>query len=332
MRKYFLFIAVLGLLITSCEEEVVPTYLDLNGDTNKGAGLNNVYFSFPTDTWDEAVDSTFVNLKESDRFDYAEEMIVSLPIRVMGQVVDYDRTVRATLNKMFSTAGEEYVQFLESESVIPAGKTSGSLKVKLLNSEALMEKDTLLAVFELVDNENFTVDYDRYNFEKDKISSLYYKVFFYSTLSVPPRVWDDMAPLNLTASPGFPGADGSEGWKFDMSGGMGMYMGEFTGEKINILLAATGLELDDFEFTDEEALEMGVTTTNKFNRAKGVFEKRFGPTSVIFDRWKMLVKYHLSITEPYNDSDHPDYKKVLWGHNTVPMPGYPSLPAWGYLN
>lgn len=330
MRKYILFIAVLGLLITSCEEEVVPTYLDINGQTSEGAGFDNVYFNFPKDTWQNDIDSVYVNLKRADRYDYADEVIVGLPIKVMGQIVDFDRTVKATLKKELSTTSEDRCEFLES--VIPAGKATGTLKVKLLNSEALKETgDTLLAVFELAENEYFLADYNKQAINEDRTNSIQYRVFFYSTLAVPPRVWDETAPLNYTASPGFPGADGSEGWKFDMSGGMGMYMGEFTPEKMNILLAATGLKLEDFEFTDEEAVEMGISTTAKFNRAKAVFDQRFGG-NVIFDRWKQLVKYYLSQTEPYNDPEHPDYKKVLWGHDKPPMPMYPSLPAWGYLN
>lgn len=324
MRKYILFIALLGLSISSCDKEEVPTYLDYTGESAQ----DNLYFNFSANG---TGDSVLVNLKKPDVVEYVESLVVSIPVKVMGKTVAFDRPVTAVLNRDSSTVTES--DFEIQESFIPAGKVNGTLNIKLFNSESLKERgDTLVAFFDLVENEYFRIDYNKQTTDTSAYNSTQFRVFFYTTLNVPPRLWAECAIMSNTARPGYLGTDGSEGWKFTMNGSIGMYMGEYTAEKMNIVINACNVKLEDFEFSDQDAIDLGVTSTVVQTRAVGVFNARFGGT-FIFDRWKLLIRYYMQQTPPYNLPDgHPDKVKILWAHNKVPMPGYPPLPGWGYLN
>ena len=329
MKKYFLLIAVLGFLFSSCDEEEIPTHIDYVG----GNAKDNLYFNFS----DNATgDSVLLNLKKSDVVEYVESMIVSIPVKIMGKTVDFDRPVHAVLNKDSSTVAESDYEI--QESFIPAGKANGTLNIKLLNSESLKTSgDTLRAVFNLIESEYFSIDYNLQTKDSAAYNSNQFRVFFYTTLNVPPRLWAECAPMANTAAAGYAGTDGSFGWKFDSDmrySPVGIYMGAYSAEKMNILINACGVKLEDWEFTDQYATDLGFTDLK--NRAAKVFSYRFGggelyPT-FIFDRWKVLVKYYLSKTPPYNDPSSPDYVKILWAHDKIPMRGYPALGGWGYLN
>lgn len=341
MRKYLLLIAILGLLM-SCDKEEIPTY----------SGIDNVFVDFPEVKNYVYRDSVFVNMKRTDIVGYANDSIIRIPLRTMGNISGVDRKVNAKLDYNLSaeynkqhkatllTATEDDVEIVGG--VIPANLTKGYLEVKLKNSDRLKAKgDTIALAIELVDSDSFSVEYSAFKSDTTAFNSTRFRIFFRAVLGGAPRLWEETAKFATATDPRYPGTDGSLPFKYDLEQYLATFLGEYSEEKMKIFLAACDLTLDMFEFTDEEAIEMGITSTG-ITRAKAVFNKRFNVTSQttgrLFDRWKILVRYYMSITEPYNLKEHPDYEKkykILWGHsgkiwyaNVMERP----LAGWGYLN
>lgn len=100
---------------------------------------------------------TFANYKEE-----VVEYKLYIPVKIMGDVKDYDRPFKLSVNKELSTAveNEDYV-FTGDDCFIPAGKNSTGVLVVLKKTDRL-RKQSLRLVFQLSDNENFTAELESY--------------------------------------------------------------------------------------------------------------------------------------------------------------------------
>jgi hypothetical protein len=147
MKKYiFITIASALLFFCSCEHESLPTY----------SGVDQIYFAYVDTTLIAVVDSVTVN------FGYdvvpKADSTISIPVRVMGNIVDYDRPVNFILVSTSTAQQGRDVELLTDRSFVPAGKNKGNIYIKLYNTENLNDK-SLLASLCLVENEYFKADY-----------------------------------------------------------------------------------------------------------------------------------------------------------------------------
>jgi hypothetical protein len=178
-------IALLASLLYSCQYEALPTY----------SGIDQIYFSYS-----DSLRLGTVDFIQTDsvviQFGYdaviKSDSIVGIGVNVMGNVVDYDRPVRFMLVDSTSTAlrGRD-VDLLPDRSLVPAGKNTGKIYIKLYNTDNLNET-SLLASLRLLENEYFKTDYrltpvDYINSE-GKMVSTEYRVRF-DNANERPNLW-----------------------------------------------------------------------------------------------------------------------------------------------
>ncbi|MDR0506405.1 MAG: DUF4843 domain-containing protein [Dysgonamonadaceae bacterium] len=184
MKKYiYIIITIFVSLFYSCQYEALPTY----------SGTDQIYFSYSDSLRDGSIygaDSLLV------QFGYdaviKSDSIVGIGVNVMGNVVNYDRRVSFIMIDSTSTAirGKD-VELLPDLSLIPAGKNTGKIYIKLYNTENLKGK-SLMVSLRLIENEYFKTDYrltpvDYINSE-GKIVSTEYRVRFDNS-SEKPNMW-----------------------------------------------------------------------------------------------------------------------------------------------
>jgi hypothetical protein len=178
MKKYFYCLLVSLALFSSCEYETLPTY----------SGQNEVFFDYASSTVESSIiDSTFVRFG----FDPVVKLdsTISIVVRTIGHVTDFDRPVDFTLDEAISTAilnGD--VELLKDKSFISAGKTTGRIYVKVKNTEKLNGQN-LLAGLVLTENEYFKTAYKltlHTSINKtEKIDATKYRVWFDNTSDIP---------------------------------------------------------------------------------------------------------------------------------------------------
>ncbi|MDR0559222.1 MAG: DUF4843 domain-containing protein [Prevotellaceae bacterium] len=181
MKKY-VFISLIALisLFYSCEHEALPTY----------SGEDQIYFAY-------ADDSQLVNVREDStivKFGYdpviKNDSTISIEVKVMGSVVDYDRPVKFILVDSTSTAklGVD-IELLADSSFVPAGKITGKIYVKVFNIPENLNDTALLASLRLVENQHFKADYDKTRDSNinstEKIVSTQYRVWFDNGSEIP---------------------------------------------------------------------------------------------------------------------------------------------------
>lgn len=75
---------------------------------------------------------------ENDPIIYTER-IVNVPVKVLGSIVDYDRTFKVKINGGTAVEGKDYEK-LKSEYTIPAGKALTTIPVKLFRTARLLNE------------------------------------------------------------------------------------------------------------------------------------------------------------------------------------------------
>ncbi|MDR3246311.1 MAG: DUF4843 domain-containing protein [Prevotellaceae bacterium] len=180
MKRYILPILLFAAAVfNACEYETLPVY----------SGKDQVYFSYADAAYGVSyvIDSTTVHFG----YDVVQkaDTTVTVAIKVMGSVADYDRPVDFIIIDSLSTAvlGRD-VELLKDKSFITANKATGIITVKLKNTENL--NDTVLKVaFKLVENDYFKADYEKTIYSslnnEGKIVSTRYSILFDNSSDMP---------------------------------------------------------------------------------------------------------------------------------------------------
>lgn len=289
MRKYI----VLGLLATfliACEHEKVVSY----------SSQDRVYFKHGDNG---KIDSMYVNLKEMNAVEFKEDSIINIEISLLGGIADINRPINVQPKDTTIANGQKYtakegVDFIIKQAFVSAGASKGSIQIQLLNSDKLRnDGDTLIAYLKLLENDMFLTDYNKQkgNSDKEIKNSTEFRIFYFSSINVPPRMWEEFYHETSRI-------------------GMKAYLGEYTPQKLEIFLAATGLSLASLEYTQEELDAQ--PDKEIYKKAERIFNSRFGGTR-IFDRWKALVKFYLQD----NEDKYPE--PIQWGvwWNILHTPG-----------
>lgn len=145
-------ITAVVLAAVGCQDELTKYDVSQKGD---------IYFEYAGITDNNATDSIYVGVL--DRGAKVEEMLVEIPVAIMGKVVDYDREIK--LASGWRTGIDNMalpdVDFVFEKSVIPAGETRGFARVKFLRTPRLDAAGVkgLHAEFVLMPNEDFNTNY-----------------------------------------------------------------------------------------------------------------------------------------------------------------------------
>lgn len=288
MKKYIV-LSLLATFLIACEHEQVVSY----------SVQDRVYFKHGDNG---KVDSMYVNLKEMDAVEFKEDSIIDIEISLLGGVAATDRLINVQPKDTTIANGQKYtakegVDFKIKQAFVAAGASKGTVQIQLLNSGKLKNNgDTLIAYIKLLENDMFLTDYNRQkgNTDKEIKNSTEFRVFYFSSINVPPRMWEEFYNESSRV-------------------GMKAYLGEYTPQKLEIFLAATGLSLASLEYTQEEL----DTQPDKeiYKKAERIFNSRFGGTK-IFARWKALVQFYLQD----NEDKYPE--PIQWGvwWNTLHTP------------
>ncbi|WP_195408352.1 hypothetical protein [Bacteroides congonensis] len=288
MKKYIV-LSLLAAFLIACEHEQVVSY----------SVQDRVYFKHGDNG---KVDSMYVNLKEMNTVEFKEDSIVDIEISLLGGIADIDRPINVQLKDTVIADGKKYmakkgVDFIIKQAFVAAGASKGIVQVQLLNSGKLKNNgDTLIAYLKLLENDMFLTDYNRQKGNRDKEikNSTEFRVFYFSSINVPPRMWEEFYHESSRV-------------------GMKAYLGEYTPQKLEIFLAATGLSLASLEYTQEELDAQ--SDKEIYKKAERIFNSRFGGTK-IFARWKALVQFYLQD----NEDKYPE--PIQWGvwWNTLHTP------------
>jgi len=194
IKKYLTILAILPFLY-SCEHETLPTY----------SGIDNIYFNaydpvrlndFPNFLTVKSGSDSINTLFSSVKFGYdpviKTDSVISLMVKVLGSVTDYDRPVNFILSDSWSSAqlGKD-IELLTDRSFVPAGSITGNIYIKLHNSEWLNDNEHI-ATLRLAENEFFKTDYTRTRFTSinrdEKFMSTQFLVQF-DSMNETPNLW-----------------------------------------------------------------------------------------------------------------------------------------------
>lgn len=145
MKKHFIYILVLLISIFyACQENDKLTY------TSKAS----IYFQLTEDHGRDHLDSMSYSFatgtKTIDTFD--------MNVKIIGQVVDYDRYFNVEIIPELTTAVQgDHFQALENTYTISAGEIVGSVPVVMLNTDTILRDSTLRIAIRIVESDDFKV-------------------------------------------------------------------------------------------------------------------------------------------------------------------------------
>lgn len=142
-------LALLLLFAIGCKKDRL-TYV---GEDNKESG---VYFFYPA-TFDGVGNpisyrDSFVVRFENDPLTITER-VYSAPVKVVGSIVDYDRTFNVRVAGGTAEEGKDFEK-LETEYTILAGKATASILLKMFRTTRLQE-ESIYVDLELVESNDF---------------------------------------------------------------------------------------------------------------------------------------------------------------------------------
>lgn len=144
---YLAIILILGTL--GCENE--PLLYQGEEDNTSGIYFYSVATFTPDGTPLSYRDSVIYSF-QNDGLNITER-IVNLPVRTLGNISNQDRTFKVKVDGGTAKEGVDYEK-LADEYIIPAGKATGQVPIKLIRTTALQQKALTIDV-RLVENENF---------------------------------------------------------------------------------------------------------------------------------------------------------------------------------
>lgn len=149
MKKINIIFILLLLVLSSCKEDKIETF---NLDENK------VYFQVQSFSGANGVEGystttsySFVGVGQS-----ATQIVFRGQVKLMGEVMDYDRPIRVVVDKEKTTMDNEGYEINTDTLRIKAGENAVNVNVRFFRTHNLLtQTDTL--VLKLEDNEHFTV-------------------------------------------------------------------------------------------------------------------------------------------------------------------------------
>lgn len=219
-----LFICLLTMFMSSCTYDSLPTYED----------VDRIYFTWAQTNVVQNSGKVFDKIEVNLGYDtpVRSDSTIYIPVSLMGHVSGKDRPINAELIKAESSAIEKQdIEILPS--FIPAGKETGTLRIKINNTEKL-ETTVLMARIRLVPNECFHVDFTRVLGSSEK-SALEYNVYF-DAITEAPNLWLGESGVRLTA-----------------------YFGEYSNVKLQLICDVCGVTRDFFMYdpaTTEDAMKV----------------------------------------------------------------------------
>ena len=141
--KYYYLLLLIALFCWNCQEDKLDTY-----DGQDGVYFINLYATriLTSDDWfSDTTNFSFALVNASDT-------VINLGVRVMGNMVDYDRTFRINYTTN-ATAGIHYDE-LESEYTIPANNSDSYIPIHIYR-EAIESDTTFYIELQLISNDNF---------------------------------------------------------------------------------------------------------------------------------------------------------------------------------
>jgi hypothetical protein len=267
MKKYIQFITLSVMLVfCACEQETLPTY----------NGQNEVYFRYASETTASyVVDSSLIRFGYDTKI--KDDSIIRIKVRVMGEVVDYDRPVNFILVDTSSTAkpGGD-IDLLLDRSFVPAGKIDGEIVVKIKNTANLNNK-YLKAGLRLVENEYFKVDYKKTLHSAinnaGNIVATEYRVVFDNASEMP----------NL--------------WAFYETSRFAMFFGAYTDKKFRLLCEIGGFDRDYFTYIPPQT-------------ASAVFTERF-PTAIVTMVCRLMNRYLIEYEATHGEPLREDNGQIM---------------------
>ncbi|MDU1890878.1 MAG: DUF4843 domain-containing protein [Dysgonomonas sp.] len=215
--KYILPILLCAGIVVSCEHDKLDTYKE----------KDNIYFNYAeASMYGHLADS--VNIRLGYDFVPKDDSTVYIKVKVMGNTVNYDRTVNIKLVTGASTAkiGED-IELMHG--TIPADSIRGFVGVKIKNTSKL-STNTLLAELELVANDDFDTNYRQCGIkdlnDKGWNKATFYRVFFDAKNEMP-NLWADKIS-NFTN-----------------------IFGEFSRVKLQFICKTVGVDISYFEYDPE---------------------------------------------------------------------------------
>lgn len=155
--------AVAGGMLTSCNEDEIPTFDSDDAGIYFQDGVQTRFFI----NIDAYNDSTVYSFSECG--DEVTDTVLKARIRTLGKVRDYDRKVKVVVDQEHSTAieGKHYQIDLDTVT-IKAGESEAMVCVRFLRDASLKTEQVRL-VLKVEDNDNFVVP-----FSTQKNTNVYY--------------------------------------------------------------------------------------------------------------------------------------------------------------
>lgn len=144
--RFFYSLLALIVIFESCTEKDLITY-DVTGG-------NSIYFTEPYNTANSSRPRDSVSAQFGFLADDVVSTVVSIPVKVTGPLVDYDRefSVQADPNGMLKE-GTDF-RFLNQPLVIPANTNDGVIQIEVFKSE-VMKETRMITNLDLVPNTYF---------------------------------------------------------------------------------------------------------------------------------------------------------------------------------
>lgn len=146
--------AVAGGMLTSCNEDEIPTFeTDDAGIYFQNGGQTRFYINI--DAYNDSTAFTF-----SECGDEVTDTVLKARIRTLGKVRDYDRKVRIVVDEEHSSAIEGWHYTANFDTVcIKAGQSEAMVAIRFHRVPDLKELERRL-IIKVEDNENFKVPFD----------------------------------------------------------------------------------------------------------------------------------------------------------------------------
>lgn len=172
-RLYWIFV-LLGVGLTSCEEESPGSFEAING-----IYLNN---RLPNKTLVDSATLTFV-------YERADTLDVPVTVQLLGRPMAVARPVDIRVSSDNAVEGTDYV--LPSVAEFPANSASFRYVITLKRTPVLKKESRSLLV-EIRDNGYFTLPL-AYELQAngDTTTTLSYRIIFSDTFTAPPAAWND---------------------------------------------------------------------------------------------------------------------------------------------
>lgn len=149
MKKINILFILLLLAMASCQEDKIETF-NLND--------SQIYFQVQSFSSNDGAEGYTTSTKFSfvGREAALSQVVFRGQVKLMGNVKDYDRPIRVTVDKELTTMGSDGYEINTDTIKLKAGANSVNVNVRFLRTLNLrISSDTL--VLKLEDNEHFTV-------------------------------------------------------------------------------------------------------------------------------------------------------------------------------